>query len=132
MCKRDRGRYRAYEDWRQLCCGYIRLLCKRDKYSSGHKYQSARISGAVTVNVPYVGMDSDRDVITELTDLAADMAIESIKLLPENTALDGDHPAALNARSKRQVFERFLAAHADSTGSECTDRLRAQTDAAFG
>lgn len=38
------------------------------------------------------------------------MAAESLKLLPEGVAADSDHPAARNARSKQQLYEKEVEA----------------------
>ena len=54
-----------------------------------------------------MGMDSDEDISGQLLDLAKNMAAESLKLLPEGDSAESDHPAARNARSKKQVFEKM-------------------------
>lgn len=54
-----------------------------------------------------IGMDSDEDITGQLLDLSADMAAESLKLLPEGVTLESDHPAAKNALSKQQVYEKM-------------------------
>lgn len=50
-----------------------------------------------------IGMDTDQDITGQLQDLTADMAAESLKLIPEGVSLESDHPAAKNARSKKQL-----------------------------
>ena len=45
-----------------------------------------------------IGLDEDADISGQLMDLLADMAAESLKLIPEGTG--GDHPYMKNARSK--------------------------------
>ena len=52
-----------------------------------------------------IGMDTDADISAQLLDLAADMAMESLKLIPENVPLSDTHPSVRNAISKREVFE---------------------------
>lgn len=58
-----------------------------------------------------IGMDGGADVSGQLLDLAADMAAESLKLIPESAA--AAHPYARNALSKIGV----LRAWADAAGS---------------
>ena len=53
-----------------------------------------------------IGMDSDADVSAQLLDLTADMAVESLKRLPEGVTLSDDHPAVRNVKSKRELFEK--------------------------
>ena len=58
-----------------------------------------------------IGMDGGADVSAQLLDLAADMAAESLRLIPE--AAGADHPYVKNALSKLAV----LRAWADAAGS---------------
>ena len=58
-----------------------------------------------------VGMDAAGDVSAQLLDLLADMAMESVKLIPEGAT--GDHPCVQNALSK---FE-LLKARAKAAGN---------------
>ena len=53
-----------------------------------------------------IGMDSSADVSAQLLDLTADMAVESLKRLPEGVTLADDHPAVRNVKSKRELFEK--------------------------
>ncbi len=53
-----------------------------------------------------IGMDSEEDISAQLLDLTADMAIESLKRLPEGVTLADDHPAVRNAQSKKQLFDK--------------------------
>ena len=69
-----------------------------------------------------LGMDTDADISAQLLDLAADMARESLKLIPENVPLSEAHPSARNAISKRQVFES-LAEEAEREGSADTSDI---------
>ena len=56
-----------------------------------------------------IGMDTETDISGQLLDLVADMAAESLKLIPEGAGKD--HPYVLNARSKINVLrQRALAA----------------------
>ena len=50
-----------------------------------------------------IGMDSDADITPQLHDLLADMAAESLKLIPDGAA--ADHPAVKNARSKLDLLK---------------------------
>lgn len=59
-----------------------------------------------------VGMDST--VSDQLIDLAADMATESLKLVPEGVSLSSDHPSVRNFESKRALFEKMAARSADT------------------
>ncbi|MBQ1310571.1 MAG: penicillin binding protein PBP4B, partial [Blautia sp.] len=53
------------------------------------------------------GLDEEADNTEQLLSLAADMAAESLKLVPEGTALLGDHPAAKNVKSKLEVIRKL-------------------------
>lgn len=55
-----------------------------------------------------VGMDGDADVTGQLTDLLADMAAESGKLIPEGA--DAVHPKVRNAMSKIAVLRKWASA----------------------
>ena len=55
-----------------------------------------------------IGMDSNADVSGQLLDLLADMAAESVKLIPEGA--DETHPYARNARSKIAVLKSWAEA----------------------
>ena len=70
-----------------------------------------------------IGMDGDMDVSGQLLDLAADMAMESLKLVPEDA--DAEHPYVKNALARIDV----LRAWADAAGSgvylEFADALEA-------
>ncbi|MBE5809281.1 MAG: penicillin binding protein PBP4B, partial [Clostridiales bacterium] len=50
-----------------------------------------------------IGMDGDVDISEQLRCLAADMAAESVKLIPEGA--DAGHPYVRNARSKAEVLK---------------------------
>lgn len=52
-----------------------------------------------------IGMDGDFDISGQLLDLIADMAAESLKLIPEGTS--ADHPYVKNATSKIDVLRKW-------------------------
>ena len=54
-----------------------------------------------------IGMDGDADVSEQLLDLLADMAAESVKLIPEGA--DAGHPYVKNAQSKIEVLRSWAA-----------------------
>ena len=57
------------------------------------------------------GMDSDADISGQLLDLSADMALDSLKLIPEDlnarARQAGTHPSIRNAQSKYELFEHM-------------------------
>ena len=59
-----------------------------------------------------IGLDEQADISAQLMDLLADMAAESLKLIPEDAG--SDHPSVKNARSKIAV----LKAWAEETGKK--------------
>ena len=60
------------------------------------------------------GMDTKDDVTQQLTDLIADMAAESLKLVPEN-ACDED-PYVKNARSKADLLGKWAGGASGTAG----------------
>ena len=52
-----------------------------------------------------IGMDEDTDISGQLLDLAADMAAESLKKIPEGAG--ADHPYVSNALSKICVLRKW-------------------------
>ena len=54
-----------------------------------------------------IGMDSGADITRQLADLAAAMAEDAARLLPQGVTPDSDHPAARNLASKRRVAEKY-------------------------
>ena len=52
-----------------------------------------------------IGLDEDADISGQLMDLLADMAAESLKLIPEGA--DGNHPKVKNALSKIAVLKTW-------------------------
>lgn len=58
-----------------------------------------------------IGMDSDADISGQLLGLSADMALDSLKLIPEDlnarARQAGTHPSIRNAQSKYELFEHM-------------------------
>ncbi len=54
-----------------------------------------------------IGMDEGKDVSAQLTDLLCDMAMESLKLIPQDAA--ASHPRVKNAQSKIAVLKAWAA-----------------------
>ena len=79
-----------------------------------------------------MGMGEDTDLSDQLLDLTADMALGSIKLLPDGVVLDSDHPAARNARSKYELYKKEAAAFGREDNKERVRSLQALLDRAFG
>ena len=75
-----------------------------------------------------IGMDSDRDISGQLLDLTADMALSSLKLIPEDVDPSSDHPSVRNAQSKFVLFEHMAEKYRDKPES---DTLREQICAAY-
>lgn len=65
-----------------------------------------------------IGMDSGEDITGQLLDLTADMAVESLKRLPEGVTLSDQHPAVMNVKSKRELFEKEAEAYLESGAVE--------------
>ena len=61
-----------------------------------------------------IGMDSEEDVSGQLLDLTADMAVESLKRLPEGVTLSDQHPAVMNVKSKKELFEKEAEEYLES------------------
>ena len=74
-----------------------------------------------------IGMDGEADVSGQLLDLAADMAMESMKLIPEGAA--PEHPNARNARSRIEVFEAWAEAAGSADHAALADALEAMLPA---
>ena len=75
-----------------------------------------------------MGMDQEQDISGQLLDLTADMAVESLKLVPEETELSGEHPSARNVRSKLELFEKLAG---ESRDPEKAEELRQEVDEAY-
>ena len=76
-----------------------------------------------------IGMDSDADISGQLLDLSAEMALDSLKLIPEDLDAKarqaGRHPAIRNAQSKFELFEHMAGRYEDQTRTAALrDRLR--------
>ena len=76
-----------------------------------------------------IGMDSDADISGQLLDLSAEMALDSLKLIPEDLDAKarqaGRHPAIRNAQSKFELFEHMAGRYEDQTrAAALRDRLR--------
>lgn len=51
----------------------------------------------------YIGMDSNEEISEKLKDFTEKLAAESLELIPEGVSPDSEHPAAKNARSKKEL-----------------------------
>ena len=70
-----------------------------------------------------IGMDRDTDISGQLLDLVADMAAESMRLIPEGA--DADHPNVKNARSKIDVLRAWASAAGSADLLSFADELEA-------
>ena len=68
-----------------------------------------------------VGIDTETDISGQLLDLAADMAAESLKLIPEGAA--GDHPYVRNAESRIDVLRKWASAAGSEAKLQFADML---------
>ena len=79
-----------------------------DKEKDANKFNGSWYTAGTLGFVPQIlsiGMDQgNKDISGQLCDLAADMAAESEKLVPDDPGLPGDHPALRNAESKKQLL----------------------------
>ena len=71
-----------------------------------------------------VGLDSGRDVSAQLLDLLADMAAESLKLIPEHAP--ASHPSVRNACSKIAVLRSWADALSSPACLSLADSLAAR------
>jgi CubicO group peptidase (beta-lactamase class C family) len=71
-----------------------------------------------------IGMDTDKDVSAQLLDLTADMAAESLKLIPEGAG--PDHPYVKNALSKISVLRKRAGDAGSRRYLEFADTLEAR------
>ena len=76
-------------------------------------------------------MDSDEDISGQLLDLTADMAVESLKLLPQGVSVSSEHPAARNAQSKLRLFEKTALEYKNEKNNDSIKTLRKNIEAAF-
>ena len=88
----------------------------------GNWYTTASLG--VMPQLLYVGLDSNQDVSNQLLDLAAEMVMESYKLIPEGVSQTGTHPAVRNARSKMQLFEKMADEFKDDSNKDRIMELR--------
>ena len=88
----------------------------------GNWYTTASLG--VMPQLLYVGLDSNQDVSNQLLDLAAEMVMESYKLIPEGVSQTGTHPAVRNARSKMQLFEKMADEFEDDSNKDRIMELR--------
>ena len=112
-----------------------------DKKADANQFDGNWYTASTLGFVPQIlsmGMDVEaeqsEDLSGQFLDLTADMVMESLKLVPEGVALDSEHPAARNAQSKRQVFEKWAEAAAASENTQNAERaqeLSSQIEAAF-
>ena len=80
-----------------------------DTQADANKFDGGWYTAGTLGFVPQIlsiGMDSGADISGQLLDLTADMAVESMKRLPEGVTLSDDHPAVRNVKSKRELFEK--------------------------
>ena len=80
-----------------------------DKFS-GNAYTASSLG--FVPQILSIGLDEETDVSAQLMDLLADMAAESLKLIPDGAG--SDHPSVKNAQSKIAV----LKAWAEETGKQ--------------
>ena len=92
-----------------------------------NSFRGGRYTAATLGFVPQVlsiGMDTDGDVTGQLLDLAADMAGESLKLIPADA--DENHPRVKNAYSKIAVLRKWAEAAGNDGWLAFADSLEAQ------
>ncbi|MBP5281709.1 MAG: serine hydrolase, partial [Lachnospiraceae bacterium] len=81
-----------------------------DASKSADKFDGNWYTAATIGFVPQIlsiGMDTDCDISGQLLDLAADMVVESKKIIAEGAT--EDHPSMRNVKSKRELFEKMAA-----------------------
>ena len=92
---------------RQLVIAYLnnKINSPVEKDGKAIRFSGSDYTASTLGFVPQIlsiGMDSGRDVTSQLTALLADMVTESKKLIPEGA--EPDHPAVRNAQSKENVL----------------------------
>ena len=105
-----------------------------DKYANANKFDGNWYTASTLGFVPQIlsiGMDSDEDISGQLLDLTADMAVESLKLLPQGVSVSSAHPAAKNAQSKLRLFEKTASEYKNEKNSDSIEILRENIEAAF-
>ena len=88
---------------------------------SGSCYTASTL-GFVPQLLP-MGLDGEADVSAQLLDLLADMAMESLKLIPGDAA--ADHPYVKNAQSKIAVLRAWAAARDNADALALADAIEA-------
>lgn len=83
-----------------------------------------------------MGMDSDTDISGQLLDLSVDMALDSLKLIPEDlnkkARLAGTHPTVRNAQSKFELFTHMAEKSKDKAKADSLrESLRTAFDKAY-
>ncbi len=83
-----------------------------------------------------MGMDSDTDISGQLLDLSVDMALDSLKLIPEDlnkkARLAGTHPTVRNAQSKFELFTHMAEKSKDKAKADSLrENLRTAFDKAY-
>ena len=91
---------------------------------SGSRYTASTLG--FVPQILSIGMDSDADVSGQLLDLVADMAAESLKLIPEGA--DSGHPAVKNALSKIDILRRWAESAGDGEYIDLADELAAEVE----
>ena len=89
---------------------------------SGSRYTAASLG--FVPQLLSVGLDSGRDVSAQLLDLLADMAAESLKLIPEHAY--SSHPAVRNVCSKLAVLRSWADALSSPACLSLADSLAAR------
>ena len=90
-----------------------------------NKFDGSRFTASTLGFVPQIlsiGMETDEDVSAQLLDLAADMAAESLRLIPAGT--DAAHPLVRNAQSKIEVLKAWARDAGDAEKLRLADRLQ--------
>ncbi|MBR3018525.1 MAG: serine hydrolase [Clostridia bacterium] len=95
---------------RQLVIAYLtnKINSPVEKTEQTIRFSGSDYTASTLGFVPQIlsiGMDTQKDVTKQLLSLLADMAKESRKMIPVDAS--PDHPAALNARSKEKVLEKW-------------------------
>ena len=90
-----------------------------------NKFDGSRFTASTLGFVPQIlsiGMETDEDVSAQLLDLAADMAAESLRLIPAGT--NAVHPLVRNAQSKIEVLKAWARDAGDAEKLRLADRLQ--------
>ncbi len=96
-----------------------------DKYANANRFRGGAYTSATLGFVPQilsVGMDMDEDITDQLNSLMADMARESIELIPKNAG--SGNPYIANALSKVEVLEKRIREYGAKEYKDTADELR--------